>query len=83
MDNAEAIAICQEWFAYLDRQEQKTKRLQELAALARTGPEGHAEAKRELARIDRQAPTVYDGGRLLPAVKHLVKLTTPTSDMED
>ena len=34
MDNDEAIKICKQWFAYLDRQKEKSARLQELAALA-------------------------------------------------
>ena len=73
MNAEEAITICHEWFDYLERQEQKSKRLQELAALAKTGPEGHEEAKKELRRIDR-TPTVYDGARLRPAVECLVKI---------
>ena len=72
MNTQQAIEICESWFAYNDRQREKTKRLAELAALARTGPEGQAKARRELAQIDR-APVVYDGGRLEPAVKHLLK----------
>lgn len=72
MTDSEAIAICREWFTYLERQEAKTKRLQELAALAKTGPEGHKQAQRELKQIDKQ-PVVYDGARLLPAVKYLVE----------
>ena len=72
METDEAIEICEEWFAYLERQKQKALKLQELAALARTGPEGHAQAQKEKRRIDR-TPTVYDGARLEPAVRHLVK----------
>ena len=73
MTTEEAVEICKEWFRYIERQEAKTKRMQELAALARTGPEGHAEAKRQMRKIDRQ-PKVYDGGRLQPAVEHLVSV---------
>jgi hypothetical protein len=72
MTTDEAIEICNAWFAHNERQRAKTKRLAELATLARTGPEGHAKAKRELAQIDR-TPTVYDGGRLEPAVKQILK----------
>lgn len=72
MKDEYAIEVCEGWFSYIERQRQETTRLQELAALARTGATGHAEAKRELARMDRQAVTVFDGDTLLPAVKHLV-----------
>lgn len=74
MNTSEAIEICESWFAHLERQKQKSIRLQQLAALARTEPE---KARRELAQIDR-TPTVYDGARLLPAVQHLVKLVSDT-----
>ena len=71
MTTDEAIEICEAWFAHNERQHAKTKRLAELAALARTGPEGHEKARKELAQIDR-TPTVYDGGRLEPAVRQLI-----------
>ena len=73
MDTVEAVAICREWLAYLERQKHKTERMQELAALAKSGPEGQKEAQRELRRIDR-TPTVYDGARLRPAVEHMIKV---------
>lgn len=72
MKTPEAIEICQEWFRHLERQRAKTARMAELAALARTGPEGHAEAKRQLRQIDK-TPSVYDGGRLEPAVRQLLR----------
>lgn len=78
METAEAIAACRRWFAYIDRQEAKTKRLQELAALARTGPDGAATAKAELRRLDG-TPSVHDAAALLPAVKHLVGLVERTT----
>lgn len=69
MKPADAIAICEEWFAYLARQRQKAIEVQRLAVLARTKPE---EAQQELRRLDRSV-TVYDGARLEPAVKELVR----------
>ena len=72
MSDDEAVEVCEKWFAHLERQRQKTKRLQELAAMARQGPEQQAQAQRELGRIDRQ-PVVFDGAYLEPAVRHLVK----------
>lgn len=78
MKTDEAIRICQEWFAYIERQRQKSIELQKLAAMARAGQQ--EEAQRRLRQIDR-SPTVYDGGRLEPAVRHLVDLVTQrTSD---
>lgn len=71
MNTAEAIEICEGWFDYLDRDREKTKRLQELSAKARKGPEQAKEAQRELRQIDNQ-PKVYDGARLETAVRHLV-----------
>lgn len=66
----DAVAICEEWFAYLDRQRAKSVEIQRLAAMARNGQQ--EEAQRRLRQIDN-TPTVYDGGRLEPAVKELVR----------
>lgn len=73
MKTADAIAICEEWFAYLERQKLRSIEVQSLAALARTGVDGQKEAARRLRQIDTSI-TVYDGGRLEPAVRTLVKL---------
>lgn len=66
----DAIGICEEWFAYLNRQRERAIEIQKLATLARTEPE---EAKRRLRQLDSCSVTVYDGGRLEPAVKELVR----------
>jgi len=72
MKTSEAIEICQGWFAYIERQQQRATEMQRLAALARSGqPE---EAQRRLRQMDTCSVTVYDGGRLELAVRHLVKL---------
>lgn len=73
MTNDEAIEICEQWFRYNETQEAKSLELQRLAALARTGPEGHAEALRRRRQIDN-TPRVFDGANLEPAVRHLVAL---------
>jgi hypothetical protein len=73
MKTDEAVRICQEWFAYIERQRVKSVEMQQLAAMARAGQQ--EEAQRRLRQIDN-SPTVYDGGRLEPAVKHLVDLVT-------
>lgn len=73
MKTDEAVRICQEWFAYIERQRQKSVEVQRLAAMARAGQQ--EEAQRRLRQIDSTTSlTVYDGGRLEPAVKHLVGL---------
>lgn len=71
MKTPEAIEICEHWFAYLERQRQKAAEIAKLAAMARAGQQ--EEAQRRLRQIDTQSVTVYDGGRLEPAVRHLLK----------
>lgn len=71
MKTDEAVRICHEWFAYIERDRQKSVEIQRLASMARNGQA--EEARRLLRQIDN-TPTVYDGGRLEPAVKHLVDL---------
>jgi hypothetical protein len=66
----DAISICEEWFAYLTKQRARSLEIQQLATLARNGQQ--EEAQRRLRQIDR-TPTVYDGDRLEPAVKELVR----------
>lgn len=72
MNTKEAVAICNEWLRYIDRQKEKTRKLQGLAAQARKGPEEAKKAQAELRRMDRSL-SVYDGARLQPAVEHLIK----------
>lgn len=67
----EAVEICEAWFAYLDRQKARATELAKLSVLARTDA---SEAQRRLRQIDNSV-TVYDGGRLEPAVRLLVKLS--------
>jgi hypothetical protein len=72
MKPAEAIEICEQWFAYIERQKQHAVEMQKLAAMARAGQQ--EEAQRRLRQLDTTSVTVYDGGRLEPAVRALVKL---------
>lgn len=71
MKTAEAIAICEGWFAYIERQKELAVEMQKLAAMARAGQQ--EEAQRRLRQMDNSV-TVYDGVRLEPAVRALVKL---------
>jgi hypothetical protein len=66
----DAKSICHEWFAYIKRQEENTVTLQKAAALARAG--NRKEAMRLKNQVDTQ-PKIYDGARLMPAVKRLLK----------
>jgi hypothetical protein len=59
------VEVIQNWFAHIERQKAKAKKLSSLAVLARTDA---VSARRELAQIDKQ-PTVFDGSTLEPAVK--------------
>jgi hypothetical protein len=71
MKAPEAIEICEQWFAYIERQKQRAIKMQELATMARNGQQ--EEAQRRMRQMDRSV-TVYDGATLEPAVRHLVKL---------
>lgn len=73
MKTSEAVEICESWFAYIERQKQRSIEMQKLAAMARNGQQ--EEAQKRMRQMDR-TPTVYDGARLEPAVRHLVKLVT-------
>lgn len=64
----EAIQVCNDWFAHILAQQEKTKKIVALAALAKTDP---VTAKRKLNEIDR-SPRVYSGERLEEAVRKLL-----------
>jgi hypothetical protein len=66
----EALEICEGWFAYIERQKERSVEMQRLASLARTHPEA---AQKRLRQMDNSV-TVYDGARLEPAVRLLVQL---------
>jgi hypothetical protein len=72
MKTTEAIEICDGWFAHLERQRQRAVDIQKLAAMARAGQQ--EEAQRRMRKMDNRSVTVYDGARLEPAVKHLIKI---------
>lgn len=74
MKPSEAIKECERWWAYLERQKEKSLEVQKLAALARTGPVGQAEAQKRLRQLDTKSITVYDGTNLCEATQCLVAL---------
>jgi hypothetical protein len=67
----EAVEICEGWFAYNDRQKARSIEMQKLASMARAGQQ--EEAQRRLRQLDLKSVTVYDGSRLEPAVRFLLK----------
>jgi hypothetical protein len=73
MKTDEAVRICQEWFAHIEHGRRRSVEIQKLASMARNGQAD--EARRRLRQIDN-TPTVYDGDRLEPAVRHLVELAS-------
>lgn len=76
MNLTEAKNVCRAWFDHNEAQRAKSVKMQQLAALARTDPK---EARRQMAQIDRQ-PTLYDGARLEPAVRFLLKHIEATAE---
>lgn len=74
MTTKEALEVCDKWFAYLDRTRARSVEIQRLATDVRKGLVGAEEAKRQLKQLDMSSVTVFDGGYLEPAVKHLYKL---------
>lgn len=66
-----AIEGCQDWFSYLERQEQRALTLQKAASAAR---KGDTETARRLKSSVDSGVTVYDGAQLEPAVRALVAL---------
>ena len=76
MEDRDAIAEFDRWFAYVEREEQRAAEMQRLAKLAKTD---YAEAQRQLRRLDR-TPKVYDGANLYPAVRHAWRRLKALSD---
>lgn len=70
MDVDEAIEVFEDWFRHLERQKQRALKMQEAANLARNGH--HEEARAIKRRLD-SGIVVYDGARLEPAAKTLIK----------
>lgn len=69
----EARAECERWFAYLQRQEDKSIELQKIAAARRAGEMDLEEARRRMRALDNCSVTVFDGANLEKAVRVLLK----------
>lgn len=81
----EAIDVCEDWFAHIERQKLRAKKMSEASQLAKINPES---ARKMVAAIDR-APIVFGGERLEAAVRGLLqtakfmeKEVTRLSDVE-
>ena len=72
----DAKAECERWFAYLQSQEDRSKKLQKLAADRRAGRCDALEGERRCNAIQGNALTVYDGSNLADAVRVLLKNIT-------
>ncbi|TXH57562.1 MAG: hypothetical protein E6Q97_04290 [Desulfurellales bacterium] len=77
MKLAEAKEECARWFAYLDRQREKSLAVQKIASAVRSGEITSDEGRRKLRALDNASVTVYDGARLEQAVKLLLKNLKP------
>lgn len=72
MPLAEAIAEARRWFAYLDREREKTAALVKLAGQRRRGEIDEQEARRQMHRLCPPGHTVYSGEELERAVRTMV-----------
>lgn len=64
MDNKKAMEIFERWFEHIERKKKKTKKIQQIAILAKTDYE---EAQKQMRMIDTDPEMPYDADRLLPA----------------
>lgn len=74
MTLVEAKIECERWFAYLDRQRDKSISMQRIAALRRSGEIDHDEGQRRVRALDNSSVMVFDGARLEQAVRALFKI---------
>jgi hypothetical protein len=82
MKLSQAKAECESWFAHLQRQENRSKALQLLAADRRAGLCDAREGERRRIAIQGNGLTVYDGANLCDAVKVLLKAVTAKEPSE-
>jgi hypothetical protein len=73
----EAKTECERWFAYLQRQKDKSVALQKIASARRTGEIDEQEGRRRVRQLDGCGVTVYDGANLEKAVRVLLKRARP------
>lgn len=79
MRMAEALDVCERWFAHNERARKRSVEMQRLASMARNGQS--EEARRLMAQLELMAqldrsPVVFDGAPLEDAVRVLVRAVT-------
>lgn len=74
MTKDEAIEECERYLAHLDRQRERSIKVQQLAKMSREG--NGDEARRQLRQLDQSSVVVFDAGKLEPAIKLLIKLVS-------
>lgn len=79
MRMAEALDVCERWFAHNERARKRSVEMQRLATMARNG-QGE-EARRLMAQLDR-SPVVFDGAPLEDAVRVLVRAVTKSGPVQ-
>ena len=77
MDLREARSECRRYLNYVETQEKRSVALQKLASDRRAGRCDEREARRRLSDINGPSPVVYDGAKLVEAIKVLLKETAP------
>lgn len=78
----EAKEEFQRWFDYLEREKEKTRKLQQLAQDARSGTIPIREVRRREREIDGPGVTVYDGAKLHLAAKVVLAALLPAENGE-
>ena len=73
MSLEDAKKECERWFAYLERQKNKSLTLQRIAAQVRCGEITTEDAQKQIRAIDNNSVIVFDGAQLEVAVKVLLK----------
>lgn len=74
--STEAVAECQRYLDYLDRQNERSRQLQMIAGKVRRGDVSQLEARKMMADLDDAfSVTVYDGALLADAIKVLIAAT--------
>ena len=68
----EAKTEVHRWFDYLERQKEKSLKIQGIASDVRNGTISQEEARKRLRHID-SSPVVHDGAKLEEALKIIMK----------
>lgn len=72
----DAIETCRKWLEYNEMRRIQTKQIMTINARLQRGEITQVAARRALREVEGQQPKVYDGARLEPAVRRLLKEVT-------